>query len=116
MWKARIRVMLKKGVLDPQGETVRRSLAALGYAQVEEVRVGKYLEVTLDTPNREDAAAQVEEMCRRLLANPVIEDFGFDLDPAGDQDIVSEPVSAAGVDADRGAPISGGGLAGVGLA
>lgn len=81
MWKARIRVMLKKGVLDPQGETVKRSLGALGYDQVAEVRVGKFMEVLVDASDHETASGVVDEMCRRLLANPVIEDYSFDLDP-----------------------------------
>lgn len=122
MWKARIRVMLKKGVLDPQGETVRRSLGALGYHQVKEVRVGKYMEVTVDTPDRGDAEAQVDEMCRRLLANPVIEDFAFDLYPMGELACAGEPVAVeeslttSGAAVDRGVPSSGAGVSGVGSA
>lgn len=79
MWKAEIRVKLKKGVLDPQGNAVRRSLGALGYPSVAEVRVGKYMEVFLEAEDPEEARRQVEEMCRRLLANPVIEQYAFDL-------------------------------------
>ncbi len=82
MWLAEIHVILKKGVLDPQGNAVQRSLNALGYAGVAEVRVGKYLQVRLFAPDREAAARQAEEMCRRLLANPVIEDFSFELKEA----------------------------------
>jgi len=78
-WKANIRVTLKKGVLDPQGNAVQRSLAALGYRGVGEVRVGKYLEVWLEAPDRGEAVREVEEMCRRLLANPVIEEFAFEV-------------------------------------
>ncbi|MDN5347819.1 MAG: phosphoribosylformylglycinamidine synthase subunit PurS [Clostridia bacterium] len=75
MFTARIYITLKSGVLDPQGEAVKKGLAALGYECVKEVRVGKYLELRLDAPDTASAQAQVEEMCRRLLANPVIEDF-----------------------------------------
>ncbi len=59
------------------------SLQSLGYKNVNRVRVGKYLEVLLDAPSREVAAAQVEEMSQRLLSNPVIEDFSYDLQEAG---------------------------------
>ena len=77
---ATIRVMLKAAVLDPQGEAVRKSLASLGYGQVHKVRVGKHLELVLEAADREAAAALVNEMCHRLLSNPVIEEYGFCLD------------------------------------
>jgi phosphoribosylformylglycinamidine synthase PurS subunit len=82
-WLARVEVTLKKAILDPQGSAVESSLQALGYKNVNRVRVGKYLEVTLDAPSREAAAAQIEEMSQRLLSNPVIEDFSYDLQEAG---------------------------------
>jgi len=82
-WLARVEVTLKKAILDPQGTAVESSLQALGYNNVNRVRVGKYLEVSLEAPNREAAAAQVEEMSQRLLSNPVIEDFSYDLQEAG---------------------------------
>jgi phosphoribosylformylglycinamidine synthase PurS subunit len=62
---------------------VESSLQTLGYQNVKRVRVGKYLEVLLDAPSREVAAAQIEEMSQRLLSNPVIEDFSYDLQEAG---------------------------------
>lgn len=80
MWLARIRVMLKKGVLDPQGKAVLGALQTQGYQRVQEVRVGKYMEVRLHSMGRIEAEAEVEEMCRRLLSNPVIEEFRFELD------------------------------------
>ena len=76
---ARVLVTPKPVVNDPQGQTVRQGLASLGFREVSEVRIGKYIEVTLDAPSREAAAARVEEMCRSLLANHVIEDFRFDV-------------------------------------
>jgi phosphoribosylformylglycinamidine synthase subunit PurS len=79
MWKVKIEVILKKSVLDPQGAAVEKSLAALGYANVEKMRVGKYLEFTLTGVSRAEGEAQVQEMCRRLLVNPVIEDYTFEL-------------------------------------
>jgi len=79
VWKATIKVLLKKSVLDPQGQAVQKALHALGYKNVPDVRVGKYMEVTVDGADRDGAAAQVREMCERLLANMVIEDYTFDL-------------------------------------
>jgi phosphoribosylformylglycinamidine synthase PurS subunit len=77
--KARVFVTLKKHVLDPQGKAVCSSLRSLGFGRVEDVRVGKMIEVALQGDSREETGKQVEEMCRKLLANPVIEDFRFEL-------------------------------------
>ncbi|HZU75233.1 MAG TPA: phosphoribosylformylglycinamidine synthase subunit PurS [Dehalococcoidia bacterium] len=77
---ARVYVTLKPTVNDPQGLTIRNALHSLGYASVDSVRAGKYMEVRLTAENEHVAAAQVEEMCRRLLANPVIEQFRFDVE------------------------------------
>lgn len=78
--RARVTITLKRGILDPQGDTVRSALAALGFDGVADCRVGKFILLRLTESDRAKAAAQVEEMCRRLLANPVIEDFRFDLE------------------------------------
>jgi phosphoribosylformylglycinamidine synthase len=80
MFLARVYVTLKPTVNDPQGLTVRAGLHALGFASVDSVRAGKYMEIRLDAPDRAAAEAQVTEMCRKLLANPVIEDFRFELE------------------------------------
>lgn len=72
-------VVPKRVVNDPQGTTVKQGLQALGFAEVADVRVGKYIEVTLDTASPDEARVRVEEMCRQLLANRVIEDFRFEL-------------------------------------
>jgi phosphoribosylformylglycinamidine synthase subunit PurS len=69
----------KPMVNDPQGVTVRQGLASLGFSEVSDVRVGKYIEVKLDGSSEHEARARVEEMCRQLLANHVIEDFRFDI-------------------------------------
>jgi phosphoribosylformylglycinamidine synthase subunit PurS len=82
MWKAEIEVMLKKSVLDPQGQAVENALMSLGYDNVKNVRIGKYLEVTVSGGDRDAAEAQVREMCQRLLANTVIEDYTFTISPA----------------------------------
>ncbi len=79
MLEARIQVTLKPSVLDPQGETVRRGLASLGYTGVQDCRVGKFMILRLAESDPAKARAQVEEMCRKLLANPVIENYVFEL-------------------------------------
>ena len=78
--KARVIVTLKKGVLDPQGSAVNRALHAMGYGEVSDVRLGKYIEVTIDekAPQAEERA-RLDEMCRKLLANTVIEDYRIEL-------------------------------------
>ena len=78
--KARVHVTLKPGVLDPQGKAVHGALAALGFEGVTEVRQGKVIDLTLAETRAEDARAQVEEMCRRLLANTVIETWAIELE------------------------------------
>ncbi len=80
-WLARIFVTPKEGILDPQGTAVQRALHTLGYQEVGEVRIGKYLELRLLDTSRESAEDRVREMCERLLANRVIEDFHFVLEP-----------------------------------
>lgn len=80
MYLARIYVTLKPAVNDPQGRTVLGGLKNLGYAQVAEVRVGKYLEVRVDSATRAEAEALVREMCQKLFANPVIEEFRFQVE------------------------------------
>ena len=76
---ASIRVMLKPLVNDPQGLAVAGGLRDLGYDAVQSVRVGKRIEVTLDAPDAAAAETAAREMCERLLANPVIEDFELDV-------------------------------------
>ena len=79
---ARVYVTLKPTVNDPPGLTIRGGLHSLGFAAVESVRAGKYLEIRLEGADRASAEAQVTEMCRKLLANPVIEDFRFQIEEA----------------------------------
>ena len=75
----RIFVMPKQEVLDPQGQAISHSLHALGYEEVGEVRLGKYIEIVLDGHDLDGAHARLDEMCRRLLANLVIEDYRFEV-------------------------------------
>jgi phosphoribosylformylglycinamidine synthase len=76
---ARVFVTLKRTVLDPQGKAVRGALERLGFAEVGDVRVGKYLELRLDDHDPIRARERVDQMCRKLLANPVIEEFRFEI-------------------------------------
>jgi len=78
-FQASIHVTLKKVVNDPQGLTVRSALHSLGFYGVQDVRVGKYLELALDAADEAAARGQVDEMCRKLLANPVIEEFRYEV-------------------------------------
>ena len=77
--KARVHVSLKSGVLDPQGKAIGNALAALGFTGVDEVRQGKLIELDLVEADPMRARAQVDAMCRGLLANPVIEDYTIEL-------------------------------------
>ena len=76
---ATVIVTPKPVVNDPQGVTVRGGLEHLGFREVRDVRVGKHIEVRLEAPSADEASRRVEEMCRRLLANHVIEDFRFEI-------------------------------------
>ena len=77
--KARIKITLKNGVLDPQGKAIQHALSALGIAGVEDVRQGKYIEVNLRETNQDKARETVERMCKDLLANTVIENYSYEL-------------------------------------
>jgi phosphoribosylformylglycinamidine synthase len=78
--KARVHVTLKQGVLDPQGKAVAHALDSLGFSGVNDVRQGKYLELELTETDPAKARATVDDMCRKLLANMVIENYAIDLD------------------------------------
>ena len=77
--KARVEITLKPGVLDPQGKAIGQALAGLGFDGIGEVRQGKLIELDIEATDREAARRHVEDMCRRLLANPVIETYRIDL-------------------------------------
>ena len=77
--KARVQVMLKDGVLDPQGEAVRHALGTLGFSGVQGVRQGKVIELDLTATDRAAAEAEVRAMCERLLANTVIEKYSVEI-------------------------------------
>ncbi len=77
--KARVHVTLKNGVLDPQGKAIAGALGHLGFSGINEVRQGKYIELDLAEADREKARAQVDAMCRQLLANTVIENYSIEI-------------------------------------
>lgn len=78
-YHARIYVTLRPSVLDPAGTAVQSGLQHLGYDNVERVRIGKYIELTLSSAGEEEARAQLDRICDQLLANPVIENYRFEL-------------------------------------
>ncbi|GAA0440799.1 MAG: phosphoribosylformylglycinamidine synthase subunit PurS [Bacillota bacterium] len=80
MKNVKVHITLKSGVLDPQGKAIQESLHALGYQEIEEARVGKVIE--LQVQDEADIEARVTEMCEKLLANPVIEDYRFEVEGA----------------------------------
>ncbi len=73
--KIKIIVTLKDGVLDPQGKAIQQTLNGMGFSNVDEIRQGKFFEININENNETKAKAQVEEMCKKLLANLVIEDY-----------------------------------------
>jgi phosphoribosylformylglycinamidine synthase len=77
--RVKINVFLKHGVLDPQGKAIEHSLHSLGYSEVRDVRTGKCLELELECNSRALAEERVREMCDKLLANPVIEDYRYEV-------------------------------------
>lgn len=79
-WLARVHVVLKPIVNDPQGEAILGGLKSLGFREVGQVRAGKYFEIHLEAQDAETAERQAEDMCRKLLANPVIEDYRVDVE------------------------------------
>ena len=78
--KLKVHVTLKNGVLDPQGKAVGNALSGLGFRGVDDVRIGRYIELVLDASNPEEARQQGDEMCRKLLANTIIENYHIDVE------------------------------------
>ena len=78
-WVARVHVVPKPIVSDPQGEAVLGGLHSLGFKDVAQVRSGKYMEIHIEAGTAHDAERQVDDMCRKLLANPVIEDYSIEM-------------------------------------
>ena len=80
MWLVKIYVTLKKGLLDAQGKATQNALESLGFKEVEEVRMGKYINIEMKGQNQQMVIQRVEEMGKKLLANPVIEDFSYEVE------------------------------------
>ena len=77
--KVRVTVMLKGGILDPQGEAVKHALNSLGYNQVKTIRQGKVIEINLDETSVSKAKKSIEKMCEKLLANTVVENYDIEI-------------------------------------
>ncbi len=78
--KAKVYITLKAGVLDPQGKAVQHALGSLGFPEVEDVRIGKFIELKINDSDRAKAEADVKQMCEKLLANTVIESYRYELE------------------------------------
>lgn len=85
-WLAEVHVALRSGIADPEGQTIGSALRALGYPTVSEVRSGKLMRIAFEAPDHAAAEAAVDEMCRRLLANPVMETASWELRADAEQD------------------------------
>jgi len=79
MLQAEIHITLKKAVSDPQGLTIKHALDSLNYKEVGEVRVGKLITIKLNLRSKKDAEKELDQMCKKLLANPIIEDYSFQI-------------------------------------
>lgn len=80
MMLAKVYVTLKNGVLDPQGKAVQHSLESIGHKDVQDVRIGKFIEIKLSDMSKTEAEKKVKEMCEKLLANTVIENYRFEIE------------------------------------
>lgn len=80
MFRAKIKVTLRKSILDVQGKAVQSALRNLGYDSIESARIGKYIELELNDQDEAEARKKTEEACQKLLANPVMEDYSFELE------------------------------------
>ena len=80
MWSVKIFVNLKKGVLDAQGAATKNALESLGFEEVKDVRIGKCINIKIEGKTKETISQKVEEMCKKLLANPIIEDFTYEIE------------------------------------
>ena len=79
MFKAEIKITLKKTVADPQGLTIKHAIESFSFTGLSKVRMGKLVNIELEAKDKEEAKAKVRKMCQKLLANPIIEDFSFEV-------------------------------------
>ena len=78
--KAKIKVMLKKSILDPQGKAVLHAIQGMDIGKFSDVRIGKYIEVNFENSDLEKAKAEIDEICKKLLSNPVMENYEFEIE------------------------------------
>ncbi|MDQ3021825.1 MAG: phosphoribosylformylglycinamidine synthase subunit PurS [Bacteroidota bacterium] len=79
MFTSRINILIRKTILDPQGKAVEHSLKSLGFVSIEDTRVGKFVELQINTKSKEEAEKISEDACKKLLANSVMEDYSFEV-------------------------------------
>lgn len=79
MYSAKIKVTLRKSILDPQGKAVEHSIQSLGYKNVKDTRIGKFVELKIDADSENEAKKVTDEVCGKLLANPIMEDYEFEI-------------------------------------
>lgn len=79
MYSAKIKVTLRKSILDPQGKAVEHSMQSLGYNNILDTRIGKFIELKIDAKTEDEAKKVTDEVCGKLLANPVMEDYEFEI-------------------------------------
>jgi len=79
LFSAKIKVTLRKSILDPQGKAVEHSIQSMGFSSITDTRIGKFVELKIDTSSEEEARLVTDEICRKLLANPVMEDYSFEI-------------------------------------
>jgi len=84
MYRAKILITLRKSILDPQGKAIHHALESLGLSSIQEIRMGKYLEMVINTATAEEASKTTQEACKKLLANPVMEDFNYSIEEIKD--------------------------------
>lgn len=80
MFKAKVIIKRRPSILDPQGKAVEKGAAHLGLTNIKDTRIGKFIEFTVDSESREDAEKEVSEYCHKLLSNPIMEDYEFELE------------------------------------
>ena len=79
MYSAKIKVTLRKSILDPQGKAVEHSIQSLGYSNIVDTRIGKYIELNINSSSDEEARLITDDVCKKLLANPVMEDYSCEV-------------------------------------
>jgi len=82
VYRAKIRVTLRRSILDPQGKAVEHAIASLGEQSIQSVRIGKYVEMEVNSGSEDEARKATEKVCKKLLANPVMEDYHFEIEKA----------------------------------